>query len=107
MKIKNLEDAKKVRKLVGEQNFKAFGRALKDGASIWVFKTRKEIESDPDLDKDEKLECKRILREEKMGYAGWLRLPKRSVNPLLVPTSGYDSHGNSRGGGGGGHDSIH
>lgn len=96
MRIKNVQDADQVRSLIGEQNCEGIKRAIADGASVWVFQSEDEINADPDLSPEEKAQCLKILREEKLGYAGWFRSPTRQPIPGLEPAPGYDSHGNSR-----------
>lgn len=113
MKIRTEEDVERVRETIGNQNAKACMQALADGAEVWVFKGEGEIERENELSEEEKKECKKILEKEGLGYAGWFRKPKKekkldSSQILLgCPSSNYDSHGNYRGGGGGGHESIH
>jgi hypothetical protein len=112
MRIRTAQDAEAARDLIGDQNVEACGRALADGARVWFFQTEKEIENDSELTEQEKRECKKILQEEGLGYAGWVRPPKREptreqIMLGAVASSCYDSHGNYRGGGGGGHESIH
>ena len=108
MQIKNKEQIEEYRELIGDQNAKACGRALADGAQVWFFQTAEEIETDPDLRESEKAGCQRILSEEGLGYAGWVRPPKRRPIPSFEPAPGYDTHGNSRGGGSGSrNESIH
>lgn len=98
-RIESVEDLKKVRARIGEQNFEGVQRALADGASVWVFLAKEEIEQDPDLSPQEKSECSVIFERE--GYAGWLRPVKSQYIPGITIHPAYDTHGNYRGGGGG------
>lgn len=106
MRIRNMQEVENFQSLIGDQNVMACERALKDGAEVWVFKTEEEIDAS-ELTQEEKEDCKKILRDEKLGYAGWFRAPKKEV-PGFTPSVHYDSHGNARGGRrGSGHESIH
>lgn len=107
MKIRTMEEAEAARDLIGNQNVEACGRALADNAQVWFFQTEEEIEDDPELIEKEKKECKRILREEGLGYAGWVRPPEKRRRPtpeqILMGAAGssdHDSHGNRRSQGG-------
>ncbi len=103
-KLRSAADAEVVRPVVGEQNYHGIIRALADGASLWVFFSEEEIRADPELSTKEKQGTLEILREEKLGYAGWVRTPPHSERPPIAgfePVPGTNTHGNSVGGGGG------
>lgn len=104
MRIKNIEDADRFRELIGEENYAGIGRALADGAWVWLFRTEKEILDSEDLEMIEKLDCLKILTDQGLGYAGWIRTPARRPLPWferVVTSHGfYDSHGNYHNGGG-------
>ena len=70
--ITTAEGADEWRAVIGEQNYSATLRALDDKARIWVFRSEEEIDKS-ELSEEEKRQTKEILREEKLGWAGWIR----------------------------------
>ncbi len=103
-RVRTPEDAADFLPLIGEDNYEAIERAVRDGAEIWIFLSEGEIHADPDLKEEEKADCLRRLCEEDLGYAGFVRGKAVAnctsvVNPWLTPSPSYDTHGNSRGGG--------
>lgn len=110
MRIKSLQDTEQFRSLIGKQNYAGVGRALADGAAVWIFLSEEEVEADQDLSPEEKTACGKILREEKLGYAGWFRpptRPRRNPIPGLEPAPGHDTHGNYHSGGGSSQGRVH
>lgn len=100
-RIQTPEDLEALESIISRQNVDAGKRVLADGGSIWVFQSLKEVESCQDLYKSEKQFCRdRFAAGE--AWAGISRIPPRQALPWFVPTPGYDSHGNYRGGGSGG-----
>lgn len=103
MRIKKIEDADQFRELIGEENYMGIGRALADGAWVWIFRTEEEI-LNSELETIEKLDCLKIFTDQGLGYAGWIRTPARRPLPwferVVTPRGFYDAHGNFHSGGG-------
>lgn len=72
-RITTASDAKKWRKIIGEDNYSAMLRALEDDALVWCFTNEADITLDSELTRKEKRKVLKIFREEKLGYAGWVR----------------------------------
>lgn len=102
MEIRSVEQLdERLSTLIGKQNTEATMRALADGARIWVFTSVEAVRADQELDEVERKFClDQFAAGEK--WAGIFRPPKRSPRPPIpgfTTAPGYDSHGNSRGGG--------
>lgn len=95
MRITTDVEAEGFQSLVGEQNVQEMKKALRDGAEIFLFTTKEEIEASA-LSEEEKQNCYTLLEENKNLYAGWVRSKPKYVSGFghYSTTKGYyNPHG--------------
>lgn len=74
--IQTPEQALLWKKIIGEQNYQATLRALKDSASLWLFTSEEEAKKCTDLTAEERETILNIFENdsEGLGYAGFIRV---------------------------------
>jgi hypothetical protein len=62
------------------ENIERAHRILADGGRLWIFLSRQELETDPDLNEQEKEECEKCFAETGGMYAAWYRPPRTYIH---------------------------
>lgn len=95
MKITTIDQAESFQSIVGAQNTNAMKKALEDGAEMYIFRTKEEIEAS-ELSEEEKQSCINLLKDNEGRFAGWVR-PKPKYVPGFGPYSTRDGYYSTHG----------